>query len=166
MARAGVLDLGRGRISDHIEGGRHEGLPCATQNRMKAPVDFSEESTGVIGDRHKFLDQPAHDGSDQGSAHAMAHNIADKDARRGIADRKNVEEIATHSSRGKVAMGETQGDGRGRGSLGISRYQLGGKTLDFLLRAMLKSASSWAFLERSSCVDRANCSVRPLRSMA
>ena len=75
---------------------------------MEAAIDFAQELSCIHRHWDKLFDEPAKDRGDQCSAHAVAHDITNKNPRNEIGNWKDVEEIASHRGRRLIPMTEFQ----------------------------------------------------------
>lgn len=113
MPGGGPADLERLRVEHQINRRGIHRLVVLPQDHVEVVIQSLQQFAGMAGFRLHFLDQRAQHGGDHGRPHAVAHHVADKNARRPVGNPPHVEKIAGDPPRRQVTMMKPH-SGRGR----------------------------------------------------
>src|SRR5579862_975260 len=106
MPGVGEPEFAASVVDQQVEGGGEERGQRLLEDGAQALIDRGEEFPRFARDGVNFLDQATHDGGHQRRAHAVAHDVADEDARARVREGEDVEEVAAQFRGGVVAMAE------------------------------------------------------------
>jgi hypothetical protein len=108
MAGVGVVDLARFQIDNHVEGGGEKGRAGLLEDGADVGIDAREELAGIGGDGMKFFDEGANHRRNQGGADAVAHDVANEEARFLFGNAEDVEEVAADLAGGVITVAELE----------------------------------------------------------
>src|SRR4030095_1014491 len=100
-------------VEGQIHGGGHERFLGLLQNHVQAVIDRGEKFSGIRRRWLELFNETTHNRGNQGSAHAVTHNVANEYPSNSIGNGKNVEKIAAHCCCRQITMSKGQSTLRG-----------------------------------------------------